>query len=122
MSGPMDTKALRQLEAAATPGPWHDVPHDWPERAVPIMDNSGVFVAYASTHTHEARNADAALIAAARNALPRLLELAEAIDTFWAEFGTKIGTDSEAWLRLSTEQLEALRRFSHATAALRDAR
>jgi hypothetical protein len=74
----MDLDALEALERAATKGLWRDVGHSWPERAVPIMRDSGEFIGYVSTVTLEQRTADAALIAAARNALPALIADARA--------------------------------------------
>jgi hypothetical protein len=55
---------LLRLAAEATPGPWRDVPHDWPERAIPVVDDTGRFVTHASAHDFAQRKADAAHIAA----------------------------------------------------------
>lgn len=87
---------LRALDAAATPGPW-EVDETWPDDVVIYtaedkrwVVNVGNWSRQSAPDTHPAdsdylRNAfeadanDAALIAAARNALPALLAIAEAL-------------------------------------------
>lgn len=72
----MTIDELEKLEKAATPGPWAEEEGD-------VM-GPGDVNGYANWITSDAEQADAALIAAARNALPELLRivrhLAEAED------------------------------------------
>lgn len=78
-----DLDALALLEAAATPGPWKadangDVlmanpPHGWESRCVAVTD-------YSRLLRHNSYLADAALIAAARTALPALIAYARKIE------------------------------------------
>ena len=82
MSEPMTTEeldALRELEKAATPGPWSQGP-DCTERGDPDLDLD--YRGYVETEDYTivrpgtanpSAYADAELIAAVRNALPRLL-------------------------------------------------
>ena len=64
---------LRELENAATPGPWVTVMTDWsPGNSSVVPQNAPGVIAV------EIATADAALIAAARNALPLLLDVADA--------------------------------------------
>lgn len=70
---------LRALAEAATPGPWHNVAHRWPERGVPVLTHDATDVAVAMTRTSiEQRNADAAYIAAASP--DRILALLTVVD------------------------------------------
>jgi len=62
----MKLDELKALDAAATPGPWHSA--SWG------VGDGGVDVVFYP----DIDSADAALIAAARNALPKLLAVAEA--------------------------------------------
>ena len=74
---------LRALEAAATPGPWSEshhhvwwTPADAPEFPLASLDTDDEHYGFSSTGRR--KDADAALIAAARNALPALLDVADA--------------------------------------------
>ena len=103
----MTVEQLRQLEQAATPGPWgddgpwfhseHDPTHlvtTYPERtAVAIMPPRHLASERDVASGADSRPADARLIAAARNALPALLDVAEAAQA--VESG-----DVEALLRI----------------------
>lgn len=74
MTDPLDT--LRALEAAATPGPWTLGTRN--EHGIVLSPEHGLVVSSPWTATGRADN-DAALIAAARNALPALLTIARAL-------------------------------------------
>jgi hypothetical protein len=69
---------LRRLEAAATPGPWY-VNDDYRGSQRRELDGDRSLMSRATTCTVNAwRLSDAALFAAARNALPLLLDVVEA--------------------------------------------
>ncbi len=63
---------LRELEAAATEAPW-EVAHDHESSVALVQTADGTGIAYDVIY-----DADAALIAEARNAIPALLAVAEA--------------------------------------------
>ncbi len=65
----MKLNELKRLDAKATPGPWRDEQNA-------ILDSNDAWIADAAFAHSGARNS--ALIAAARNALPALLAVAEA--------------------------------------------
>lgn len=74
---PVDLKELRRLHEAATPGPWFKY-----MRTVTVEENGwDVEVAECSNNARGTVEADAALIAAARNALPELLDRLEAAES-----------------------------------------
>lgn len=67
---------LRELESAATPGPW-DVESRLGSELTRVYGGNGWPVALIARWSHEADQADAAFIAAARNALPLLLDVVD---------------------------------------------
>jgi hypothetical protein len=71
---------LRELEAAATPGPWRgEVVGSEGAMVYPPRSMRG-WVARVTNRTFAEDQANAALIAAARNALPLLLDVVDAAD------------------------------------------
>lgn len=78
---PQQRAELERLAAAATPGPWLDVSHHWPERAIPVITEEPATIAYAAAEEFTQREADAAFIAAARDAVPALLAENERLRT-----------------------------------------
>ena len=94
MTDKISLSALRELEEKATPGPWGtsgpkvETQHGWKyEREfrpgynameVTCEDGAGVVCAAETDKSCTPHRADAELIAAARNALPALLAIAEA--------------------------------------------
>lgn len=74
----MDWAELRRLAGEATPGLWHDVPHGWPEKAVPVLTHDAAHtVAMAFARDGQAF-ADAAYIASASP--DRILALLDRLD------------------------------------------
>lgn len=104
MAGELDLDALAALEQAATPGPW-----DYEtELLSPDVDITGFhWRPYGHTYSPEwggdspQAAADGALIAAARNALPRLLALARAgerLEALWRKHGGSLDAEAQDWL------------------------
>ena len=79
----MTIERLRELEQAATPGPWQS--HVDSRRALSVLDGSSIPYRVAAIPKRDywpldgAGEANAALIAAMRNALPALLAAADAL-------------------------------------------
>lgn len=73
----MNIKELRRLERAATPGPWETTTWDGLLYVASVQQLQGSYVCELGIGSDGAER-DAALIAAARNALPALLRVAEA--------------------------------------------
>ena len=81
-----DLTELRRLLEAATPGEWYvytdKLRPRFPARIIEIHNNDGVVLAWpgfdSAPGTHDEKIAKAGLICAAVNALPALLEVAEA--------------------------------------------
>lgn len=70
-----DAALLRELLAAATPGPWRGSHSDWrPARAQTSVEAGESLVASVYAETDSGASANARLIAAAVNALPWLLD------------------------------------------------
>lgn len=78
MTTPIDVKALRELLAKATPGPWQSI------------DNVIFSVEPGGPHPLEGNCADGALIVAAINALPALLDAAEDRERLSAGLGAAL--------------------------------
>jgi hypothetical protein len=107
-AGPMGVEELdelERLEREATPGRWHTLE----ERGTPwdIEDERGLQVAQAQQQqsvrndpTQASRHANAKLIAAMRNALPRLLALARSAITAEAAGREKGLEEAAQWVRL----------------------
>ena len=105
---------LRTLLVEATPGPWHDLPHDWPGKAIPILTHDAahtVAMAFNREHT----KSDAALIVAAVNALPALLDVAEAARRVQREWDTFGPTGDSPTLAAHRALRSALARLEEAT-------
>jgi hypothetical protein len=110
-AAPLDVAGLRRLLAEATPGPWADVSkdsdgHSWSCGCCVLPEES-------------------ALIAAAVNALPQLLAIAEAAAAYIAAQQESHGEDTKAtidtWARLARALAEAgLYGDARALAALRE--
>lgn len=107
---------LRALEAAARPGPWTTTKSTWKSKADPnytwsasgieqdedVFGNMASAIAYAQS-TGQIRNEDAQFIAAARNALPGLLDELEALRAentrlraFWAVVDSYLARGGDA--------------------------
>lgn len=100
----MNIKELRRLERAATPGPWETTTWDGLLYVASVQQLQGSYVCELGIGSDGAER-DAALIAAARNALPALLRVAEAARELAA------GPESTAWdeLYAAIAALEATR-------------
>lgn len=97
---PPDIAALRALSEAATAGPWHHGENLW-ACVTSKPDGHGRVLATASCSRGENARADAALIAAARNALPGLLDEVERLRRI--ESAARARLDAEADLALARD-------------------
>lgn len=98
-------EALRALEAAATPGPWDSEDGE-------SVGHGDQWIAHMSNHNPEhpdyARVAvDAELIAAARNALPALLAVAEEAERLRARLASRDNEVADLDARLAALQTKA---------------
>jgi hypothetical protein len=70
--------ALRELVAAASPAPWRAMvegrDHEWGDSFIRIGDDDRQENMYVVRDTSPARSADLEFLAAARNAIPKLLD------------------------------------------------
>lgn len=117
MTDPVDIIELRALLEKATPGPWviarpEQKGEDWPHGIIVAATARGLGI-YASGDTATFPSADRAMIAAARNALPALLDEIEALKhdngryvTIASDLATEIERLREA-LRNAVGYLEA---------------
>lgn len=103
-----DLEALRALDEAATAGPWSAKPEPVDDHNIDILDDDdGVLatvypvlevVGRERLDTVPAR-ANAALIAAMRNALPRLLAIAEAAERAREALGSIMEGTAATWVQ-----------------------
>lgn len=92
MTNPDTVERLRELLGKATEGPWVENTHDiWTVRAdgqpgIPLLrEEIGSYRSWGRATTHEEREANAALIVEAINALPALLAVVEALPPLLSE-------------------------------------
>lgn len=116
---------LRALEAAATPGPWaqqdswpgHVVPQaharrPWGFAADPEVQKRDYAQVIATVIKPETNSADAALIAAARNALPALLAIGETAQRVTELH--RMGAGGDSWWEAIERLCEAVEGCYHA--------
>jgi hypothetical protein len=97
-------KRLRALEKAATPGPW--AVEDG--KSVVAMFGDVDVYAQSVSSTRAVDESDAALVAAARNALPLLLDVAEAAQKHDNDWGVDIDCESIRNVRAALDALAKL--------------
>ena len=102
MAGELDLDALAALEKAATPGPW-----EFYDRCGKGPEATDSHIGYEVEGPPQPmrgqfeRGADAVFVAAARNALPRLLALARAgerLAALWRKHGWSLDAEAQDWL------------------------
>lgn len=104
----MSVDRLRQLEQAATPGPWKADCVEDPNEPTGDGDEQYVFrpeVGHQVCAYYDSDSADAELIAAMRNALPALLDVAEAAERAQSLLGWSAREDVERDLCAALDRL-----------------
>lgn len=122
-----DVAALRALADAATPGPWEALPDDFlPERCggivagerQPDQENwERPSIVVTDSGYYPPRMNDAAFIAAARTALPQLLDRVEALEEANLGLRAELTTAQDGW----GEQLRRAKTLESRLARLTDA-
>jgi hypothetical protein len=85
----IDIDKLEELARAATPGPWHAV--DGTESGTKALTtNTGAWLGTIEDGSALRNGADAAFIAAARNAVPELIERVRAAEGLLAEAAARL--------------------------------
>lgn len=101
----IDLDELQRLHEAATPEPWLS---DRPRLHIRIRDSRGLFVMERGSHGGVRCHEDAALIVAARNALPALLRLARRARRLEEAAAELIRIDAQCWMVVDREVSDAL--------------
>lgn len=99
---------LRRMLEKATPGPWQQMLHGNEAYPFPLTINTADGENWVARDGYAARLADAALIVAAVNALPVLLNCAEALQHIKRDLAMGMVQTAETTARIALARLEGL--------------